>query len=316
MNYNENISKIKQNMKNNNLPNLNVSVLAALDFFIKNKPAYLNLKKFNFPLVVGSGNAYNTGLVIFGGKPAIVANESNFLTTLQGYKPLIKNKSIKQALIISASGEKDSIWEIKAARKAGLKTVLITCSPLSTAAQLADQVLVYKKLPEPYTYNTSTYLGMIIGASGEEAKTVKNFIRRLKFPKNFKKYLAYSFILPDKFGTITPMLEIKRNELFGPHLSLRAFSYGEARHAKFVNAWDKELVISLGKNKYFGEKQNRWEINLPSAADNGLVMALTYYIIGKIQESKPPYFKNNITRYCTEGPKAYDQKTSFPIIVK
>lgn len=303
-------------MKNTNLPNLNECVLAALDFFIKNKPPRLNLKKINFPLVVGSGNAYNTGLVIFSGRPAIIASESNFLEILKSYKPFIKNKNIKQALVISASGEKDSIWEIKAAKKAGLQTTLMTCSPLSTAAQLADQILVYKKLPEPYTYNTSTYLGMIMSASGEQAQNIKKVITRLKFPNNFKDYTAYSFILPDKFGAITPMLEIKRNELFGPHLSLRAFSYGEARHAKFVNAWDKELVISLGKNKYFGEKKSRWEINLPDSAGNGLVMALTYYIVGKIQEYKPPYFKKNIARFCQEGPNAYGQNSPFPIIVK
>ena len=192
-------------MKNNNLPNLSECVLAALNFFVSNEPPRLDLKKFSFPLVVGSGNAYNTGLVIFGGQPAIVASESNFQMILDGYKPFIRNKIIKQALIISASGEKDSIWEIKAAKKSGLRTTLLTCSPLSTAAKIADQILVYEKLPEPYTYNTSTYLGMIMGTSGEKAQTILRFIDRLKFPKNFKDYSAYSFILPDKFGPITPI---------------------------------------------------------------------------------------------------------------
>jgi hypothetical protein len=43
------------------------------------------------------------------------------------------------------------------------------------------------------------------------------------------------------------MLDIKRHELFGPKVSLRAFSFGEARHAKFVIRDKKELVISFGK---------------------------------------------------------------------
>jgi hypothetical protein len=303
-------------MNTKNLPNINQSVLAALDFFSQNQPPRLDLKKFSWPLVVGSGNAYNTGQVIFSGQPAIIATESNFQEILKSYQPLIKNRTIKQALVISASGEKDSIWETSAAKKAGLSTTLLTCSPDSRAARLADQVLTYQKLPEPYTYNTSTYLGMILGASGESVQTIKNFLKHLKFPKNFDNYAAYSFILPDEFAAITPMLEIKRHELFGPHLSLRAFSYGEARHAKFVNVWDKELVISLGPNKYFGKKECRWEIKLPASANNGLVLALTYYIVGQIQASKPAYFKKNIVKFCQEGPKAYGSAKPFPVIVE
>lgn len=302
-------------MNHDNLPNLNESVIAALDFFSRHEPPRLNLKNFSFPIVVGSGNAYNAGLTIFKGRPAIMATESNFLEILENYKSLIKSGGLKQAVVISASGEKDSPWEIKAAKKAGLRTTLLTCSPLSLAARLADQVITYEKLPEPYTYNTSTYLGMIIGASGEKAKDIQSFIKKLPFPHDLKAYAAYSFILPDKFEAITSMLQIKQQELFGPHLSLRAFSYGEARHAKFVNIWDKELVISLGQNKYFGEKKSRWEVKLPAKSENGLVMALTYYIIGKIQENKTPYFKKNISRYCQEGPRAYGQKKPFPIIV-
>lgn len=303
-------------MNTKNLPNLDASVLAALDFFTKNPPARLNLQTFSFPLVVGSGNAYNTGLVIFGDRPAIVANESNFARIIKNHQSWIKNKSITQALVISASGEKDSIWEIKLAKKYGLKTTLLTCSSNSSAAQIADKVITYKKLPEPYTYNTSTYLGMFLGASGEKVETIKKFLKKIKLPKNFKNYAAYSFLLPDKFGTLAPMLEIKKDELFGPYLSLRAFSFGEARHAKFVNTWNKELVISLGENKYFGFKANRWEIKLPDNAGIGFIMALTYYLIGKIQETKTPYFKKNIAKFCLDGPKPYGQKKSFPLIVK
>jgi hypothetical protein len=303
-------------MTPNKLPNLNETVIAALDFFEKNQPARLNLKNLGFPLVVGSGNAFNTGQIIFSDKPAIIANESNFKKIITNYKPLIRKKIITQAVIISASGEKDSIWEIKLAKKNGLKTILLTCSPQSTAAQLADQTIVYQKLPEPYTYNVSTYLGMILAGKNEKALGIKKFINTLKLPKDFKKYTAYSFILPDEFGAIAPMLEIKRHELFGPYLSLRAFSFGEARHAKFVNNSAKELVFSFGENKYFGLKKNRLEIKLPKNAGFGLIFALSYYLIGKIQEIKPPYFKKNIASYCQEAPQAYGHKKAFAIIVE
>lgn len=302
-------------MTYSNLPNLNESVLSALDFFVKNKPPRLNLKNFSFPIVVGSGNAFNTGQIIFSGQPAIIVNESNFKKTLASYKKLINNRTITQAVIISASGEKDSVWEIKLAKKNKLKTTLLTCSADSSAAKLADQTIVYQKLPEPYTYNVSTYLGMILSANNEEARGIKEFIKNLKLPLNFKKYSAYSFILPDEFASLAPMLEIKRNELFGPYLSLRAFSFGEARHAKFVNLSSQELIISLGANEYFGLKNNRLEIKIPKKAGSSFVMALTYYLIGKIQEAKPPYFKKNIKLFCKNAPRAYGEKKSFPIIV-
>ena len=112
------------------------------------------------------------------------------------------------------------------------------------------------------------------------------------------------------------MLNIKRHELFGPRLSLRAFSYSEARHAKFVIPGNKELVISFEKNKYFGKKENRWEIKLPANSDQALMMSVAYFLIGKIQKSKPPYFKKNIVQYCQEGPLAYGDKKPFPVIVK
>ncbi len=302
-------------MNYNNLPNLDETVISALDFFIKNKPPRLNLKPFSLPLVVGSGNAFNTARIIFSGRPAIIGNESNFKKILNGYKKLIKNKIIDRAVIISASGEKDSVWEVGAAKKSGLKTTLLTCQAESTAAKSADQVIVYKKLPEPYTYNVSTYLGIILSAGREEARNIKEYLLKLKLTKNLKKYTSYSFILPDEFSAVAPMLEIKRDELFGSHVLLRAFSFGEARHAKFVNNSDKELVISFGKNKYFGQRQNRLEIKIPKNAGSGFMMALGYYLIGRIQGVKPAFFKKNIAAFCKNGPKAFSSNKPFDVIV-
>lgn len=302
-------------MKIKQLPNLDESVLKALDFFKNNPPAKFKLKTNSLRFVVGSGNAFNTGKIIFKEQPAIFASESDFREKLIAYKNLIKSGVIKEALIISASGEKDAAWEIEAAKKYGLKTTLMTCSPNSSGAKLADSVIAYRKIAEPQTYNISTYLGMIMSVSGEKAQDIKNTIKKLHLPKNYTSYSAYTFVLPDEFAEITPMLEIKRHELFGPHLSLRAFSAGEARHAKFVMPWEKELVISLGKNKYFGLKEHRFQVKMPKNYGPGLVMALTYYLIGQIQKAKTPYYKKNIAKYCVEGPKAYGKKEPFEVIV-
>lgn len=302
-------------MKTMSLPDLDVSVSAALNHFIKNSPPKFSVTIDGLPFVVGSGNAFNTGKILFSGQPAIFANESDFHQKLSGHKKLIKSQIIKQAVIISASGEKDAAWEIEAAKAAGLKTLLLTCNSNSTGAKLAHKTIVYSKIPEPQTYNISTYLGMIISASRENPADIKRFLKNLRLPKDYSSYRAYSFIVPDNFSEITPMLDIKKHELFGPHLSLRAFSQGDARHAKFVVPWDKELVISLGENKFFGLPAHRWSLKMPKKYGPGLVMALTYYLIGKVQASKPSYYKKNITRYCQEGPKAYGKKKPFEIIV-
>jgi len=307
-----------------NIPELNKVVLDSLDFFSLNQPPKLNTKNFSFGFIVGSGNAYNAAKIIFGDQKALYANESNFTDLLKNYQALIKDKVLKEAVIISASGEKDAVWEIKAAKKAGLKTTLLTCEPDSTGAKLADNVLPFRKIAEPYTYNFSTYFGMIISKSGEKAFNIKKELSRvetslktnLKTKANFRKYKSFAFVLPDKYEAIAEMINIKREELFGPFLSLRAFSEGQARHAKFVHPSKDELVISFSENKYFGLAKNRLETNLNKNAGPGLILALSYYLIGLIQTAKPPYFKKDIENYCKiTGAIAYKGKNKFSVIV-
>jgi len=308
----------KENSKKVEIIDLAQGVVRALDYLSKAKLPKLDTKRFSYPIVVGSGNAYNTGQILFSKQKAVLADESNFKKIITNYKDLIDQKIIKEAVIISASGEKDSVWEIQLAKKYKLKTTLLTCSPQSSSAKIADEVLVYPKIDEPYTYNISTYLSMILSATGENPKKILEFIKNLKMLNNFSKYNAYSIILPDDFLNIAPMLDIKKSELFGPKLSLRAFSLGHARHAKFVILDDKELVVTLGKekNKYFGAEKSRWQIALPSRVDFALIFCLTYYLVGKIQKDKTAYFKNNIQNYCKSyGPKAYGQKKPFDLIV-
>jgi hypothetical protein len=301
-----------------NIPNLDEIVVETLDFFAKNPPPRFEISNFNLPFVVGSGNAYNTGLIIFSEKSAIFADESNFKQVIESYKGAIEQKLTTHAIIISASGEKDSVWEIELAKQHGLETTLLTTKKDSSASKVADKVLVYKSIAEPYTYNTSTYMGMILSSTNENVSETKDFIENLKLPENFSEFNAYTFIIPDKFTAICPMLDIKKSELFGSKLSLRAFSQGHARHAKFVIPDEKELVISIGrKNEWYGVPQSRWDIMQPENFSFAGIMALTYYIIGKIQTSKPQYFKENIANYVSDyGPKAYGNDTKpFDLIV-
>ncbi|MBN1262989.1 MAG: hypothetical protein JW991_01390 [Candidatus Pacebacteria bacterium] len=299
------------------IPNLDQIVYQSLRFFKKRPPPRLDLSGYKLPFVIGSGNAYNTGRVIFGNQAAVFADESNFKTKLEAFRPMIKKGLISRALIISSSGEKDSIWEVKLAKKQGLETTLMTCSQNCTAGKFADKMLVYPKIPEPYTYNTSTYLGMILSSTGEAVDLIWNFIRKTELPANFSSYRAYAFILPDECLNICPMIEIKKSELFGGRLAIRAFTQGHARHAKFLVRWERELVISFGfKNQYFGLPRHRWELELPERGGFGLMLALTYFLIGRIQAAKPAYFKEHLEKFCRDyGPAAYGKDQSFSIIV-
>ncbi len=299
------------------LPRLDEIVLQALDFFISTPPPKLDVSQFSFPFVIGSGNASHTGRIIFSGRSAIIGDETTFKSYAKSYSDAVAQKLIKDAVIISSSGEKDSVWEVELAKSMGLKTTLLTCKPNSTAAKIADQVISYKSIAEPYTYNTSTYLGMILSTTNENARDIKAFIEGLAVPKNFSTYEAYAFVLPDEYANVAPMIEIKRDELFGPHLMIRANSQGFSRHAKFVHPWEKELVISIGnENPHFGHPDHRWFIPLPKNAGFGLIKALSYYLCGLLQRDKYPYFMENVENFCNDyGPKAYGAPQKFDVIV-
>lgn len=296
---------------------LNKIVLDALSFFTTHTISPFDVNAYNLPFVVGSGNALSTGKIIFSEKAAIFADESNFRLIVESYKEAIAKGLVKQSVVISASGEKDSVWEVELSKQQGLTTTLFTCKPDSSAAKIADTVIPFRSIAEPYTYNTSTYLGMILASTHEDPKRIFDYLHQLEIPPAFTNYEAYAFVLDDRFIHIAPMIEVKRDELFGPHLMMRAFTFGHARHAKFVHPWDKELVISLGKeNKFFGDAEHRWNIDLPPNASFGAVMAVSYYLCGLIQEAKHPYFKENITAFCSDyGPKAYGKQQKFEVIV-
>lgn len=48
-------------------------------------------------------------------------------------------------------------------------------------------------------------------------------------------------------------------------------------------------------------------------ANYGAIMAIGYYIIGKIQRANPPYFKNNIEQYMKKASKTFGHKLN-PIV--
>jgi hypothetical protein len=302
--------KIMQNFTIEHIPNLDICTLAALELFSQTKIPKIKIP-FKRPLVVGSGNAIATGRIIFSNQDAIYATESTFKQKLKHIK------SIDGVVLISASGEKHAPIIAKYSNSKLKQVILITNNQNASAIKFADQVYIFPKNREPYTYNTSTYMGPILAYTKEDPKKILNFInkstKRIKFP-NFKKYQRFYIMVPEQFEAIIRLLHVKFIELFGRQISRDIETFENTKHATTVVPSSNELFISFGKkNTKFGDPKHRLHIPLPSSANYVAMMAIGYFVIGQIQKSHPPYFKQNIVSYMKSASKMF-KKTISPIV--
>jgi hypothetical protein len=288
------------------IKDLDEVVIGALELFMRERPPKLEIPDFRRPLVVGSGNAIAAGKILFREKDAVFADESTFkqkLDSIQG---------IDGAVLISATGGKHAPIIAKELRKRKIQIILLTNNPEAPAKQLVSQTYVFPKQPEPYTYNTSTYLGMVLAKTQEDPKKILEHIRKLKIPQNLGEYDAFFLIVPEGFDAVRRMFLKKFGELFGPMVSGRAFTLDQAKHGETVIESDKELFISFGeKNRLFGTR--RLDIPLPKNPGYGAMLAIGWYVIGCIQKQHPPYFKDSIESYCKRASKIFGQEIK-PIV--
>jgi len=281
-----------------NLPDLDEVVLGALELFAETELPEIDFKQFSRPLVVGSGNAAVTGQLLFS--DAVFADESSYIQKLETYK------DIDGAVLISASGSKHAIPIAAELEKRFIKTILLTNNPEPPAKEhiLSENIYVFPKNREPYTYNTSTYMGMMLSKTNENAEDINSFIDnevKPKIPANLTEYEAYYFLVPEEFNTMREMVETKFNELFGPRVMGRIFTVEQTKHAKTVIPLDTELFVSFGEdNTVFGKPENRLTIPLPVNADSAAFMAVSYYFVGQLQKQLPPYYKERIAEYVKE----------------
>lgn len=299
----------------NNIPDLDVAVLGALELFQKKPIPKLSLNVYKRPLVVGSGNAEATGRIIFQNFDAIFASESNFEDKLKAIK------EIDGVVLVSASGEKHAPIIAKTARKYGKHVTLITNTPRSSAGKELDHKhdydeYIFPKNREPYTYNTSTYMGMILGYTGEDPAAIYNFIlEKINLAKlpNLSRYDKFFLIIPAQFSSIIRMLQVKFIELFGRRIARDVETFEYLKHAATVVPSD-ELFISFGmENSTWGQPENRLYIPLPGWANYGTMMAVGYYTVAQIQKKHPPYFKENIAQYSKKASKIFGTTIS-PIV--
>lgn len=279
------------------LPDLDVVTEAALELFSTTKPPSLGLSRFSRPLVLGSGNALVAAKAIFANSSAVFADESSYEAALFS--------DVDGAYIFSASGGKHAVTFAKALQERGIPTVLITNNAKPEASRVVSglEVIVFPKNREPYTYNTSTYMGMFLAATSEESKPIVDFIHAEVaplIPDTIGDYDAYYVLLPERFAPLSAMFVTKFDELFGPKVLGRVFTYEQTKHAKTVVESDKELFISFGvENAVFGK--HKLHIPLPDSCYYATMMAIGYYVIGNIQKHKEPFFKQSIARYMKEA---------------
>jgi hypothetical protein len=286
----------KQTMDNftiKNIPSLSTCVLVALELFAEEGLPNIKIPKFKRPIIVGSGNAIVTAKLLYSDQDAIFADENNF-------KEALKRKA-DGAIIFSASGEKHATIIAKYYKSKKLKTVLVTCNPDSSAGKIlgGKNVIVTKKNREPYTYNTSTYMGWVFAKTRENPTKILEFIKTKvakQIPKNISKYNGYLLVTPENFALGNKLFEVKFIELFARRVARDVKTFEELKHAITVVPYNKELCIQFGKGKV-DFPNDKLIIPLPPNAGPAAIMAIGYYVIGTIQEGKPQWFKQNINDY-------------------
>ena len=277
-----------------NLILLDDCVLWALELFSQSDIKQWDFTQYKKPLIAGSGNAIVTAQIIFSDMDALFCDETNIDSCLK--------KDIDSVIIVSASGEKHAPIFAQKAKKLWLPAILMTCSENSSAESIVwkNSTIVTQKNREPYTYNTSTYLGWVLAKTGESAKEILEYIENIVDPClekiDFSQYNAYLCVTPDEFAGVNQLMRVKFIELFGRKIARDVFSYEHLKHAITVIPEEKELAIHFWEWE-FDFIGDRFQVPLPKKAGLGTMMAISYYVIGKIQKSHPNYFQDNIWSY-------------------
>jgi hypothetical protein len=284
--------------------NLDQAVLNALDFFARRPPPRLSFEAGRRYVGLGSGNAYETVRILLSDRDAVFAHESNCREVL-GNAALSGND---EAVLVSASGKKDAEAIAEQVKRKGMRLTLLTCAPDAPAARFlkeaeGDRKVVFERIAEPYTYNTVTYLGMILARTGESAGEIRRHIEERVKPlvgRSFGRQRQFYFLVPSRFDVARRMFEVKFQELFGRRVGRDFFTPEFAnKHATDVIPGEGELSVYLGEARRQLERPGRRKIiPLPEGAAYGAAVATGYYVIGRIQAAHPPHFRRHVIGWC------------------
>jgi len=214
------------------LPNLDVVVLGALEYFSKEELPKLNVETLcSKPLVVGSAGAHTVGKILFRDTSARYAEEWDFEESLKTFT------GCDCVVIVSASGGKHAVEIAKQMNKSrhDIPTWLLTNNRKALAKEFVDddKIIIFPKNREPYTYNTSTYLSMILSQTKEKPEEIYMHLDTVKklIPENLGRYTAFILTVPPEFDEVRSMFRTKFDELFGGNITGRVFTDEEIKHA-------------------------------------------------------------------------------------
>lgn len=228
--------------------------------------------------MVGSGNGYYTGRILFRNLGAFFATESEIEQKLSNIP------SITDVVVISASGEKHAPIILDTAKKYQKNTFLISSSEQSSGRTKADDSLVMPKIEEPYTYNTSTYFGYIFAENPTlDLAALKTFITKTLEETlstiDFIQYKSFFIVLPDEFVLLREMLEIKFIELFGRKIARDVFTYEQMKHATTVVTDDNELFLCFGNTTGIQYGKNQVDLPIFDRTSYAAMMMAGYYLV-------------------------------------
>ncbi len=300
-----------ENISKNNIPDLDTIVLASLEKLSEEEISLGDLD-FKKALVVWSWNAKHTASIIHQNSDYLFADENN-------YKENLEKDWVDWVIIYSASGAKHAPIVAKYAKDKWFEIKLITCKNNSETEKIIgkENCIITPKIKEPYTYNTSTYMWWIIANTWENPKEILNIIEndisKQIERQNFYEYDWFLFAIPNKFAKLSSMIDVKFIELFGRNISRDIKTYEELKHAITVVPNKKELCIKFWQWEVYFEN-DVLTITLPENLGLAGFMAISYYIVWKIQRQMPPYFKDNIENYINALNKSWFTKNLEVIV--
>ncbi len=282
--------------------NLHDVVLDALSLHASYDLPELDFGPARRRLVVASGNALPTARIVFPEPEVRFLNESSYETVLAG------DAGFDASAVVSASGTKHAPAIVRRLLEHGLDPYLLTCAADSPAAELLapERVIVTRSEPEPVTYNTSTYLGMILTKTREDPAPIRRYLVEEIAPilPDFREYAAFYLMLPSAFEVQCEMFVTKFDELFGGRVNGRCYTKEQTLHAKTVVPWERELFLFFG-GESIEVTSNHLAIPLPPDAGSGAMMAAAYFVIGHIQAQFPPWFRDHMSAYMALQPSLF-----------
>jgi hypothetical protein len=142
-------------------------------------------------------------------------------------------------------------------------------------------------------------MGMMLTRTGEDPAAIERHITGVvaDLVADLGESGAYYLMVRPEFECEREMFVTKFDELFGGRVAGRCYTPEQTLHAKTVVPWDEELFISFGcGNEDFGSR--RLEIPLPEETGFVGMLAIGYYVIGRIQETHPPWFLEHAREYA------------------